>query len=107
MIKFKIEKIDYLESELAFFKVINVVYWRVEIEENNKKLSTFGNLYLDLPKDNFIEFENVTNEILYDWVSKDLKYEKYLKKLKADFEILLKDNQKEIVPEFEQIIISE
>lgn len=106
MIKFKIEKIEYLESELAFFKVINILHWRVEIEENNKKLDTFGVLFLDLPKDNFIEFEKVTNEKLFDWVSKDPKYNNSLEQLKENFKILLENNQKEIIPEFEEIIIN-
>lgn len=106
MIKFKIEKIEYLESELAFFKVINRLHWRLIQEENDLSLETFGILSLDLPQEGFIEFDKITDKIMYDWVSKNVKYQKSLEKLKKDFEILVENNQKDLIPEFTEIIIN-
>jgi len=106
MKKFKIEKIEYLESEIAFFKVINRVHWRVEIEENGIILETFGILHLDLPKDNFIEFEKVTNEIIYDWIKDDKKFQNAIEQTLNEIEVLKNSNQKEVIPEFEEIIIN-
>jgi hypothetical protein len=106
MIKFKIEKIEYLESILNLEKVINILHWRVTIEENNKKLDTFGVLVLDLPIGNFIEFNKITSKILFEWVSKDNNYNKLVNQLKQDFANLLEENNKNIIPEFEEIIIN-
>lgn len=69
IIEWKIENIVYKKVYEGLDNVVDTVKWKVTAIDGNISKSTTGDIGIDYnPNTNFILFEDLTNEILLEWV---------------------------------------
>ena len=71
--KFIIKEIETINSINGLKDVINLIRWQYIGISDNYAVGLDGFTYLDKPvKKNFIKFDNITKEIVIDWILQDV-----------------------------------
>jgi hypothetical protein len=85
-----ISQLDSIPTLDGMDKVINVIHYRAEKQNENYIASTYGSLMVDAPHEaSFIPYDEVTKEMVESWLEKGLDCEAIEANLDAQIENFL------------------
>lgn len=83
MINWKIANMErHLEGDIVY-----TVHWTVSLQDEELNASSYGSVGLQAPEEDIIPFENLTEEIVVEWIKGALDAESIETALKAQIQL--------------------
>jgi hypothetical protein len=89
---FYIKSLEFLENFENFEKVITRVFYEYKCTYIDGKLYYGNCIILNKPTSNYIEFQNITENNILEWIYDKINHEEIKKEMEISIDILKKNN---------------
>ena len=89
---FYIKSLEFLENFENFEKVITKVFYEYKCNYIDGELYYANSIILDKPTSNFIEYENIVEDVILNWIYDKINHEEIKKEMEISIDILKNNN---------------
>jgi hypothetical protein len=93
---FYIKSLEFLENFENFEKVITKVFYEYKCNYIDGELYYANSIILDKPTSNFIEYENIVEDVILNWIYDKINHEEIKKEMEISTYNILNDTNSTI-----------